>query len=189
MLHLVTGGSGSGKSEFAEGLAVKCFAEHSLQNTGRLLYIATMYPYDEECLARIDKHRLMRKDKGFITVECYHHLSSVTVDRGDVILLECMSNLLANEMYQKKGQITARGKQADRQLEERILSPVLGWAEKAADVVLVTNEVFSDGVEYDEETKEYLRLLGRSNMLLAREADVVTEVVCSIPVYHKGNEV
>lgn len=187
MFYLVTGGSGSGKSEYAEQLAVRQFLGGPSKQ-GKLYYIATMYPCDEECLDRIDRHRFMRKDRGFTTIECYHHPGQLSFGKEDVVLLECMSNLLANEMYQKEGQITGRGVQADRQLEEGILRPLLQWKRQAGSVIIVTNEVFSDGMEYDRETEEYLRLLGKSNRILAREADVVIEVVCSIPVYHKGKE-
>ena len=54
MLMMVTGGSGSGKSEFAESL-VTGLAD------GPNLYIATMFPFDEECHKRIARHREMRK--------------------------------------------------------------------------------------------------------------------------------
>lgn len=100
MLHIVYGGSASGKSSYAESFAL------SLQGDGRLLYIATMYPYkwnttelDPETMQRIERHRAMRADKGFDTVECYRHVEHIMAKRQDVLLLECMSNLLANEMY------------------------------------------------------------------------------------------
>lgn len=100
MLHIVYGGSASGKSSYAESFAL------SLQGDGRLLYIATMYPYkwntteiDPETMQRIERHRAMRADKGFDTVECYRHVEHIVAKRQDVLLLECMSNLLANEMY------------------------------------------------------------------------------------------
>ena len=100
MLHIVYGGSASGKSTYAESLAM------SLQGDGRLLYIATMYPYkwnttelDPETMQRIKRHRAMRADKGFDTVECYRHVEHIVAKRQDVLLLECMSNLLANEMF------------------------------------------------------------------------------------------
>ena len=64
MLILVTGGSGSGKSAFAESVVMGL-------KTRPNLYIATMYPFDEECHRRIARHRLMRRDKGFETLECY----------------------------------------------------------------------------------------------------------------------
>ena len=51
MLILVTGGSASGKSEYAEqGITML----HKGKNT--LLYLATMQPYGEEGAARLEKH-------------------------------------------------------------------------------------------------------------------------------------
>lgn len=179
MLELVTGGSGSGKSEYAEGAAV---AAHEKHFGGKLYYIATMYPYDEECLQRIDRHRNMRSRKGFSTIECYTHLEEVTIESRDVVLLECMSNLLANEMYSKEGRI----KCGDGQVQEAILWPLFELSEQAAHLVVVTNEVFSDGAEYEEETGRYLRLLGKLNCEIGKKADKVTEVVCGIPVVRKG---
>ena len=61
MVSLVIGGSGSGKSEFAEQLACK--------TDGKRYYIATMQPYDEEMWEKIKRHQEVRKDKGFETIE------------------------------------------------------------------------------------------------------------------------
>lgn len=176
MLYLVTGGSGSGKSEYAETLAA---AAHGKNPKGKLYYVATMYPYDEECVKRIEKHRNMRSTKGFTTIECYTHLERVQVTQEDVVLLECMSNLLANEMYREEGQIKAGREKDDADV---ILAPLSALAEKAACVVVVSNEVFSDGMEYEEETERYVSLLGEINRKTGKKADQVTEVVCGIPV-------
>ena len=62
-----------------------------------------MFPFDEESLKRIDRHRAMRRDKGFETVECYTDLLSAEIPEDSVSLLECMSNLVANEMFQDNG--------------------------------------------------------------------------------------
>lgn len=200
MLHVITGGSGSGKSEYAESAAVKAFEK--LQNKegadqngetaaadgggGRLYYVATMQPFDDECLKRIARHRKMRAKKGFSTIECYTRLEEVQAKKEDVILLECMSNLAANERYAQKGRIRGNGKDALQQAKEAIIDPVLALCKSAGCVVIVTNEVFSDGMNYDEESREYCRLLGFINQELAKKADSVVEVVCSIPVCRKG---
>lgn len=183
MLYLVTGASASGKSEYAENLARQC---HLARPAGRLFYVATMYPCDEECHARIRKHRLQRQNKGFDTVECYVEPERIAADREDVLLLECMSNLLANEMYLPKGRIRERGSGADAQNRSAIIEPVLQLADRAGDLIVVTNEVFSDGIAYDGETREYIRLLGQINVSLAKRAQQVTEVVCGIPLQQKG---
>lgn len=99
MFHVVTGGSGSGKSAFAEQCILDC------QGNNRI-YIATMYPFDEESHRRIARHRAMRAEKKFTTIERYTDLEHLTIPQGADVLLECMSNLTANEIYQEGG---ARG--------------------------------------------------------------------------------
>ena len=63
MFTLVTGGAASGKSEYAESLALRL--------PGRRIYLATMRPADPESLARINRHRLLRQGRGFDTLERY----------------------------------------------------------------------------------------------------------------------
>ena len=155
MLTLVTGGSGSGKSAFAED-RVLSFGD------ARRIYIATMHPFDEESHKRIERHQKMRAGKGFETVECYTGLKNVKLPAGCVVLLECMSNLVANEMFEEQGE--------------------------AAHVVIVTNEIFSDAVVFDGDMDSYLEYLGKINQTAAQRADEVVEVVYGIPVFHKSTD-
>ena len=173
MMTLVVGGSASGKSAYAESLIL---AAKSWPRT----YIATMEPFDEECLRRIEKHRVMRAEKRFETLECYTDLASVTVPPDSVVLLECMSNLCANEMYSPHGS-------GDRAVDA-ILRGVEHLKEQCGDLVVVSNEVCSGGSRYEGDTLRYLKLLGRVNRRLAAMADNVCEVVCGVPVYYKGKE-
>lgn len=172
MLILVTGGSGSGKSEFAEGMVLQL-------NKKPYLYIATMYPFDEECLQRIERHRHMRAEKQFDTLECYTNLAHADVSGYGTVLLECMSNLTANEMYQEGG--------AGERCEAEILDGIRKISGQCEHLVIVTNEIFSDGMEYDAETAKYQQHLGNINRQIAAMADLAVEVVYSIPVVHKGN--
>lgn len=188
---MVYGGSASGKSSYAESFAM------SLQGEGRLLYIATMYPYkwntteiDPETIQRIERHRAMRADKGFDTVECYRHVEHIMAKRQDVLLLECMSNLLANEMYLEPDS-NAGSDMAETMspVSNKIVQALVNLSTRVQDVVIVTNDVFSDGgsLTYDESTREYVKNLAEINCALAREAATVTEVVCGIPVIVKKN--
>lgn len=204
MLHIVYGGSASGKSSYAESFAM------SLQGEGRLLYIATMYPYkwntteiDPETMQRIERHRAMRADKGFDTVECYWHVEHIVAKRQDVLLLECMSNLLANEMYlepdsddgglaETMSEVEKAGVGMSETLSpvsNKIVQALVNLSTRVQDVVIVTNDVFSDGgsLTYDESTREYVKNLAEINCALARVAETVTEVVCGIPVIVKKN--
>jgi len=191
MLHIVYGGSASGKSSYAESFAM------SLQGEGRLLYIATMYPYkwntteiDPETMQRIERHRAMRADKGFDMVECYRHVEHIVAKRQDVLLLECMSNLLANEMYLEPDS-NAGSDMAETMspVSNKIVQALIDLSTRVQELVIVTNDVFSDGgsLTYDESTREYVKNLAEINCALAREAATVTEVVCGIPVIVKKN--
>lgn len=211
MLHIVYGGSASGKSSYAESIAM------SLQGDGRLLYIATMYPYkwntteiDPEMMQRIERHRAMRADKGFDTVECYRHVEHIMAKRQDVLLLECMSNLLANEMYLEPenddggrpetmsevekagidGNASSDMAETMSPVSKKIVQALVDLSTRVQDLVIVTNDVFSDGgnLTYDESTREYVKNLAEINCALAREAATVTEIVCGIPVKIKGDK-
>ena len=96
MMAVVTGGSGSGKSAFAEDKILSL-------GQGKRFYIATMHPYDEESYKRVERHRKMRAGKGFETVECYTGLENLEFPQDAIVLLECMSNLAANEMFEESG--------------------------------------------------------------------------------------
>lgn len=173
MLVLVTGGSGSGKSAFAED-RVLSFGEK------KRIYIATMHPFDQESIKRVQRHRKMRAGKGFETVECYTGLKNVSVPKDSVVLLECMSNLTANEMFEEQG--------AHRDTVGEILKGVSHLCEQASHVVIVTNEIFSDALSFDQEMETYLKYLGNINQKLAEKADEAVEVVYGIPVYIKGGK-
>ena len=200
MIHLVTGGSGSGKSAYAEKLITEQYKKDSKY------YIATMQVYDEEGKARIERHRQMRSGKGFTTIEqpAYIEEALTKIDKWEekqcvavqeekegrqcvaeqkekqcVALVECMSNLAANEIFQEE---EIRPYAA----VERILKGIKTLSKHLHGLVIVTNNVFEDGIEYDAGTQEYLKALGQINEGLASMADTVTEVVVGIPVPLKG---
>lgn len=172
MLILVTGGSASGKSAFAEKLAAGLKKE-------KAVYLATMIPWDEECRAKIAKHREVRKDKGFQTVERYTDLEGLTLTDTSVLLLECMSNLLANEMYDEKGYCSRYGMEG---LCDGIINGISNLKRQCGHVVVVTNEVFSDYGSVYPETMEYLRCFGEINRRLAALSDNVYEIVCGLVI-------
>ena len=92
MLILVSGGSASGKSRYAEELVVRTQA-------GERIYVATMQVWDAESRKRVERHRAMRAGKGFRTVERPVRLGEMPVPEGAVVLLEDLSNLAANEWF------------------------------------------------------------------------------------------
>ena len=187
ILTVITGGSASGKSEYGEELAVR--------HNGKRIYIATMYPYDDESKQRVIKHRAARADKSFETVECFLDLSTAfkACDNpiDSVVMIECMSNLLANEMFMDNGCLNGIDdiKRLKAVILEKIVNPIISAADYYSEIIIITNEIFMDGCNYDEVTTRYIELLAFINNSLANAANRVAEVVCSIPVYIKGEDI
>ncbi len=176
MLYVVTGGACSGKSEYAERLAMSKRTELG----GGLYYIATMRAEDNESLERIASHRQRRRGKGFETIECPYDISSVKIEKNSVLLIECMSNLLANEMFIEKNMVSDK-----KDAIEHITEPIIALSQYNC-VIAVTNEVFSDGMSYDTMSMKYIELLGFINSELSAYSDGVFEAVCSVPIAIKG---
>ena len=169
MITLIYGGSGSGKSAFAEDYV--CSLDY--QNK---YYLATMNSTDTESQARIKRHRQLREGKSFITVEQPTDISKALKDMDGIVLLECMSNLVANEMFKGKKSLSSK------ECIHKVLIDTIKLSEQVKHLVIVTNNVFEDGIEYDDYTKEYLRALGTINEKLAGIAEEVYEVVVGIGI-------
>ena len=94
---LITGGSGSGKS---------AYGEKRILEAGEMTryYIATMEVFGEEGRKKVERHKMLRQGKGFITIESPKDVGRVeklekTGNGKLTVLLECVSNLTANEMF------------------------------------------------------------------------------------------
>lgn len=213
MLYVVTGGSGSGKSKYAEDMTVGLH-NACCSKDNKLIYVAHMYPYivdgssekrmDDETKDRIERHRNMRADKGFTTKECFFDVASlnkdVAIDKNTVLLGECMSNLLANEMYLDGGCLNEYGSMqvaADKDdvnprnntkpsnpyeiIDKYIVDPIIDMADKAYAYVVVTNEIYVDAA-MDEETIKYVKYLAYINKKLVEKSDKAYEVCCGIAI-------
>lgn len=176
MLVLVMGGSGSGKSAYAE----KRFCELAKENK---YYLATMQVYGEESMKKVQRHHELRAGKGMKTIEQKIDLSKALFEMEDAVnssfILECMSNLLANEMFREEKIIP------ENEVVEKVVCELKKIICGTKHQVIVTNKVFEDGIKYEETTLSYMRALGRVNQALAEIADEVVEVVVGIPIMIK----
>ncbi len=173
MLYIVTGGAGSGKSEYAEKLAGELFdVQRKSDSSGKKIYLATMHydPKDEEDMRRIMRHRVLRSGKGFLTEEQETNVDRIEAAESDVVLLEDFSNLTANTIF-------SEGSSADAAVES-----VLRLSKKTAALVVVTGEIACDIPNYEESVTQYIAAYTRACASLAENADHVTEVVCGIPL-------
>lgn len=170
MLILLTGGSGCGKSTFGESLVLRFPLPR--------YYVATMRPYGEESEQKIWRHRELRKEKRFETIERQTDIGGIVLPDKGTVLLECLCNLSANEMFDDFGnECDPFGK---------IMDGIHRLSAQAENLVVITNDVGTDCEDYSDSTLRYVDLLGRLNRAVAAEADTVCELVCGIPIVLKG---
>ena len=179
-MTLIIGGSGSGKSAYAEDYMV------SISEDRKKYYIATMQIYDEEGKRKVERHRMLRGGKGFSTIEQPIDIGKAAEKMEDgerTALLECISNLTANEMF--LGEIPG----TEEVITEKIVGEIAVLNRELTHLVIVSNNVFEDGNVYDKTTMAYIRAMGRINQKLAEMADEVVEVVVGIPIVIKNKNI
>lgn len=174
MIHLVYGGSGSGKSAYAEKLVMEL-------NSKNKYYLATMKVYGEEGYQKVQRHKALRAGKGFVTLEKetlddIEGIRKSITTKDSTLLLECLSNLTANEMFRDDKMISSQ------EVSKKICHDLENLRDVTGNIVIVSNNIFDDGMEYEQSTAEYMKALGEINVFTAEMADKVTEVVCGIPV-------
>lgn len=176
MVTLVIGGSGSGKSAYAETLMCE------ISDVKNKYYLATMRIYDEDGKRKAERHKKLRQGKGFLTLEQPTGIEQAVQEMkagANAVLLECMSNLTANEMFGER-MFPAN------QVVKKILAGMSVLQKEVEHLVIVTNNVFEDGIIYGDKTMEYLKALAEINREVAKRADKVAEVVAGLPIVIKG---
>ncbi len=168
MIVLIIGKPDSGKSVRAEKIAME------LSENGKRIYLATMIPFGEAGEKRVQKHRRMREGKGFETIECPTDIIEALGDENELMdatcLLECVSNLVGNEMH-KDGQ----NSWSDEELVDKITSDIKAVSAKSKHFVIVTNR-FDAEPAFDEDTLRYISLLDKVNEALKPCADRIEDI-------------
>lgn len=168
MLILITGGCKNGKS----GIAEKIITSYN----SKRFYIAAMMPFGSEAFEAIERHRKIRRNKHFETIEKYTDIHEINIPENSSVLLECISNLCANEMFENKVENPT----------DKIISGILKINNCAEIFVIVTNQVGEDGIEYTKETMNFIKNIGEINRTISEKADCVIEAVYGIPIALKG---
>ena len=177
MLILVFGGSGSGKSAFAESY---CVQKKMPDDT--MYYLATMESCDDECNVKIQRHRELRKDKNFSTLEQPYDISEsmfgTESSEHRVVLLECLTTLLTNEIYRDGFHY--------KDVFQKMANDIQDLYAQCRDLIIVSSDVFRSGETYTEETEGYIRQLAFLHEFISERADEVYEVVVGLPISLKG---
>ena len=162
---LIIGYPDSGKSALAERMVTDISAP------GERVYLATMIPYGTDGAARVEKHKKMREGKGFTTIEAPFDITDAVeksgTPSGSTVLLECLSNLVANELFERHAS-------PDDSIS-KLSDDVIKLAGKVRNLIIVSNH-FEETADFDEETKTYAETLDRLNDELTKFCDKVIRI-------------
>lgn len=169
-LILITGGQRSGKSQYAERLA--------LSLSPNPVYMATAHVWDEEFHQRVLLHQ-ERRGPEWTNIEEERQLSRHDV-RGRVVLVDCLTLWATNFFY-------ADGQEADVDTALGALKAEFdSFVAQEATFVVVTNEIGWGGTPVNDVQRRFTDLLGWLNQYVASLADEVVMMVCGVPVTVKG---
>jgi adenosylcobinamide kinase/adenosylcobinamide-phosphate guanylyltransferase len=174
----ITGGVRSGKSAFAEELAVSC----SLNDRFKPHYIACGMASDPEMARRIKKHQQDRDAASvtWITWEQPYRLSELAGHFGpcDVAVVDCLTTLLNNYLFfQQADSCTAFSS---------ILDDISSLTETCGKLIIVSNELFQGSVHEEGLTKTYQQLLGKIHQRIVKSADKAYLIEHGIRIQKKG---
>ncbi len=161
---LITGGARSGKSSFAQRIA--------LEHSSNPVYLATSRVWDEEHRQRIERHKA---DRGLQWTTVEEELALSQHDfTGRTVVVDCVTLWCTNFFYDFDSDV-------NRTLEA-VCSEFDRLVEQVADLIFVTNEIGSGGISVDICQRRFCDLQGWVNQYIARKADEVWLMVSGIPV-------
>ncbi|WP_293763471.1 bifunctional adenosylcobinamide kinase/adenosylcobinamide-phosphate guanylyltransferase [uncultured Aquitalea sp.] len=169
MLHLITGGSRSGKSRYAEQLAAR--------HDGPVCYVATAEVRDEEFAERVREHRRHRPAH-WRWVEAERALAAELLrhDQEDgLLLVDCLGMWLIR-FFDDKDELDAAGFAEERALLLEAVASLQGQ------LLIVTNEIGWGAMPVSAMARRYGDLLGKLNQDLAAQCDHVTLMACGLPL-------
>ncbi len=165
-LTFVLGGARSGKSSFALKLAC--------QAKGRVAFIATCEPKDDEMKKRICLHKKARPDnwKTFDAPLDPEDVLNKISNKFETIVLDCLTLLVCNYMMQ--GLLPA-------EIEKKAKKLLSATLQVKGDIIVVSNEVGLGIVPENKMARDFRDIAGRTNQIFAKEADKVFFMVSGIP--------
>ncbi|MBQ8152174.1 MAG: bifunctional adenosylcobinamide kinase/adenosylcobinamide-phosphate guanylyltransferase [Prevotella sp.] len=171
---LITGGQRSGKSQYAEKLALS-LSDHPV-------YVATAHIWDDEFRQRVMKHQ-ERRGSQWINIEEEKLLSRHDIT-GHVAVIDCITLWCTNFFFDRH-----KSDQEQPSVDEAldaIKNEFDLFTAQEATFIFVTNEIGSGGVSPDSIQRRFTDMEGWMNQYVASKADEVILMVSGIPIKIKG---
>jgi adenosylcobinamide kinase/adenosylcobinamide-phosphate guanylyltransferase len=165
---LITGGQRSGKSHYAQELALT-LSEHPV-------YLATSRVWDDEHRERIERHQ---QDRGseWVNIEEEKYLSRHPL-KGKVVVIDCVTLWATNFFYDEGGNV------------ERALSFAKDefnlLTDQDACLIFITNEIGLGGTSVNDLQRKFTDMQGWLNQFIASRADEVILMISGIPLKIKS---
>ncbi len=163
-ITLITGGQRSGKSSYAQKLALILSANP--------IYLATSTVWDEEHRQRIERHKADRGAE-WTNVEELKNLQNITVE-GRVVVIDCVTLWSTNFFTEYEGNTL--------QSLEAITSRFDQFVQQDAHFIFVTNEIGLGGISANDLQRRFTDLIGWVNQYIASKSDEVILMISSIPM-------
>ena len=161
---LITGGARSGKSSYAEKLALS-LSPHPV-------YMATAHVWDDEFRQRVIRHQQARGPE-WTNIEEEKELSRHDVN-GRVVLIDCVTLWCTNFFFELQGNMM--------QALEAVKQEFDRFTAQEATFIFVTNEIGMGGTSENELQRKFTDMQGWMNQSVASRADEVILMVCGIPM-------
>lgn len=176
-ITLVTGGSRSGKSTFAEKL---------LEDKDDVLYIATAIVTDKEMEKRVQKHKKSRNQK-WGTYEGFKKLDKVLREHTNkYIMLECIGTMVTNLMFSENYDFDNMSQldieNLSNSIKAEVEKTIAAAKENNKELVIVTNEVGWGLVSEHRLGRIFSDILGHINQFIASVSDEAYLVSCGLPL-------
>ena len=163
-ITLITGGQRSGKSSFAQRMA--------LERSGEPVYMATSRVWDDEHRRRIERHKADRGPQ-WTNIEEEKHLSLHDLT-GRTVVVDCVTLWCTNFFSDLDGDAERALAEARAEFDRLVVID--------ADFIFVTNEIGLGGVSENGVQRRFTDLQGWMNQHIARRADTVFLMVSGIPL-------
>jgi adenosylcobinamide kinase/adenosylcobinamide-phosphate guanylyltransferase len=189
MLIFISGGVRSGKSSFAEKCAME--AAYGGRSLHYIATAATAAVTDAEMAERIKHHQEIRRQSGtdWQTWEQPAQLAKISdrFNKTDVVLLDCLTILLSNELFDtENGSTDWKQVSYQKDVFRSIIDAVMRIENNSAVVIVVSNELLSEPFSTDQVTAVYLRLIAQLHKMFVSVCNKAYLVEHGVPIKMKG---
>ncbi len=164
MIHYITGGERSGKSSFAQELA--------LEYSNKPIYIATSRIWDADHQKRINKH-VSDRDERWTSIEEEKQLANV-VKPNDTYVIDCVTLWLTNFFVDHKNEVTLALAEATKEFDKLL--------NIEANIIIISNEIGMGIHAQTEIGRKFTELQGWMNQHIAKHANKATFMVSGLPM-------